>query len=69
MVQVYSIKAAATIHQGDVHDKSKCRAGREFYPFRGSLAQHRPEYVIPQRCADTVVSRRELMMASVVLKQ
>jgi N-formylglutamate amidohydrolase len=29
----------------------------------------RPEYVIPQRCADTVVSRCELMMTSVVLKQ
>jgi hypothetical protein len=25
--------------------------------------------VIPQRCADAVVSRRELMMASVVFKQ
>jgi hypothetical protein len=31
MVQVYSIKAAATIHQGDVHDKSKFCAGRAFY--------------------------------------
>lgn len=38
-------------------------------PFRGSSAQHRPEYVIPQCCADAVVSRRELVMTSVVLKQ
>jgi len=47
----------------------KTVAGRAFYLFRGSLAQHRSEYVIPQRCADTVVSRRELVMTSVVLKQ
>jgi hypothetical protein len=29
----------------------------------GSLAQQRPECVIPQRCADAVVSRRKLMMS------
>ena len=40
-----------------------------FLPLCGSLAKHRPEYAIPQRCADAIVSRRELMMTSVVLKQ
>jgi hypothetical protein len=50
-------------------DKSKFRAARAFYLFCGPLAQHRPEYAIPQRCADAVVSRCELMMTLVVLKQ
>jgi hypothetical protein len=49
--------------------RSKFLRRRAFYLFRGSLAQHRSEYVIPQRCADTVVSRCELMMTSVVLEQ
>jgi hypothetical protein len=49
-------------------DKSKCRAGRAFR-LCGSLAKHRPEDVIPKRCADAVVSRCELMMTTMVLKQ
>jgi hypothetical protein len=32
-------------------------------------AQHRPEYVIPQRCADAVISSCKSMMALVVLEQ
>jgi hypothetical protein len=47
--------------------KFKFRAGRGFYLFRGSLAQHRPEDVIPKRCANAIVSCREFMMASVML--
>ena len=50
-------------------NKSKFRAERAFYLFRGSLAQERPEYVIPQRCADAGVRRRELMMSSVMPEQ
>ena len=33
------------------------------------LSQYRPEYVIPQRCANAVVSRRKLMMDLVMLEQ
>ena len=63
--------AEAEIVGGDVvgFDKPKFRAGRVFYLLRGSLAQHRPEYAIPRRCADAVVCRCELMMTLVVLKQ
>ena len=57
------------LRHGPSRQQIQILRGEVCYLFRGSLAQHRPEYVIPQRCADTVVSRRELMMASVVLKQ
>jgi hypothetical protein len=33
------------------------------------LSQHRSENMIPKSCADAVVSRREFMMASVMLEQ
>jgi hypothetical protein len=67
------VKVEVSEHQNDLalapRDKSTLRARRAFYLFRGSLAQHRLEYAIPQRCADAVVSRREFMMSSVMLKQ
>ena len=33
------------------------------------LSQYRPEYVIPQRCANAVVSRRKSMMDLVMVEQ
>jgi hypothetical protein len=33
------------------------------------LSHYRPEYVIPQRCANVVVSRRKSMIDSVMLEQ
>jgi hypothetical protein len=40
---------------------------RDFW--HDASAQHRPEYVIPQRCADAVISSCKSMMALVVLEQ
>jgi|HubBroStandDraft_6_1064221.scaffolds.fasta_scaffold3489543_1 hypothetical protein len=64
--------AETEIVGGDVVGKLRqvqASRGEGVYLLRGSLAQHRPEYAIPQRCADAVVSRCELMMTLVVLKQ
>jgi hypothetical protein len=33
------------------------------------LTQHGSEYMVPERCADTVVSRCEFMMALVMFEQ
>jgi hypothetical protein len=45
---------------GSPPNKAECATHR--------LSLHRPEYMIPKRCADAVVSSRESVVASVMLK-